>query len=324
MAPSENPGLPVQPTAATLVDVCIATRKRPKMLGALLDSLAAQRLPGVDLRVIVVDNDADRSGESVVEERRASGLNLVYENEPERNIAAARNRSFHASRTNAEFLATIDDDAVAPPDWLATMLAAARSYEADVVFGAVRRVLPPDTAPSIRHSGVFELYNPPTGSTEWLVYNTANALLRRRVALGRPGPFREEYGLCGGEDTELFHSLSQQGARIIWCREAEVAETVLPERVRLGWILPRSFREGVTYYEIYRRWTLSSHTPFPLRWLSFGWWVFRQSLGVFRDSLLGVIDERRRGLVVAALKQLAFNCGIAARTAGFSYRPPHR
>ncbi len=306
-----------------LVDICIATRKRPAMLGDLLDSLAAQRLDDVDLRVIVVDNDADRSAEPVVESRRAA-LALVYENEPERNIASARNRGFHASRDDAEFLATIDDDAVAPPDWLMTMLAAARDYDADVVFGAVRRVLPPDASPAIRDSGVFELYNPPTGSTEWLVYNTANALLRRRVALGRPGPFQVSYGLSGGEDTELFHTLAAEGKKIIWCREAEVAETVLPDRVRLGWILPRSFREGVTYYEIYRRWTLNSSTPFPLRWLAFAWWAAKRSLGILRDTTLGVIDPRRRGMVVAGLKDLAFNCGIAARTAGVSYRPEHR
>src|SRR5690606_23228060 len=146
------------------------------------------------------------------------------------------------SRHDASYIATIDDDAEAPAHWLTTMLDTARRHDAAIVFGAVRRKLPPDAPDHIVRSGVFQLHNPPTGSTEWLVYNTANALLRREAALWRPGPFRPDYGRTGGEDTELFFSLRQAGHKIVWCREAEVNETVSPERVSLRWLLPRSFR----------------------------------------------------------------------------------
>lgn len=323
--PSDNRELGPNADRRTLVDVCIATRRRPALLRRLLDSLAAQQLPeNLRFRVIVVDNDDERSAEPVVAASLESGLDILYANEPERNIASARNRSFALTSSEAGYIATIDDDAAAPPQWLDTMVRTARDYRADVVLGAVRRVLPPDAAKYLLESGVFDMYNPPTGSTEWLVYNTANALLRRETAMGRPGPFRVDYGLTGGEDTELFHSLATADAKIVWCREAQVDEVVLPERVRLSWILPRSFREGVTYYKVYQRWTLSAETPFPWRWLSFAAWAARRTAEAALLALAGIVSPRRRALAAAALKDLAFNCGIAARTLGIGYEPRHR
>lgn len=308
-----------------LVDICIATRRRPGMLQALLNSLAAQQLSAsLRFRLIVVDNDDERSAEPVAAAFRDAGLEIVYCSEPERNIALARNRGFGLTSSEAAYIATIDDDAVASPRWLATMVQAARDYEADVVLGAVRRVLPHDSPRYLVESGVFQMYNPPTGSTEWLVYNTANALLRREIALQRPGPFRLDHGLTGGEDTELFHSLSKAGARIVWCREAQVDETVLPERVRLGWIIPRTFREGVTYYKVFQRWTLSSHTPFPWRWLSFVAWSSKRVIEITFHTLTGLLSRRHWGLAAAKLKDLVFNTGIAARTAGIRFEPRHR
>jgi succinoglycan biosynthesis protein ExoM len=324
MTLQDTPG--VGPTAgATLVDVCIATRRRPAMLRALLTSLLQQELPpGLSLRAIVVDNDAERSSEPVVEELRALGLEIEYAVEPQRNVSLARNRGVTMTSPAAEFLATIDDDAVASPHWLATLVSAARHYEAHVVLGAVHRVLPPDAPAHLVDSGAYQLYNPPTGSTEWLVYNTANALLRREVALRRPGPFRPDYGLTGGEDTELFHFLKQGGCRIVWSREAQVNETMPPERLRLRWLLPRSFREGVTYYKVFRRWTLSAATPFPWRWFSFTWWCSRKIVKLVALTAAGVASPPAKARAVAESKDLAFNLGIAARTAGLRYEPKHR
>lgn len=294
------------------------------MLRKLLDSLARQELsPGLRFRVIVVDNDDERSAEPVVAVLRESGLELLYDAEPIQNISLARNRGFSHVSADADFIATIDDDAQASPRWLATLVETAQAYQADVVFGAVRRVLPSETPPQIAGSGVFDLYNPPTGSTEWLVFNTANSLLRRRAATHRPVPFRPDYGRTGGEDTELFHSLQQAGFKIVWCREAQVDESVSPDRVNLRWILRRSFREGVTYYKVYRRWILSARTPFPLRWLSFAWWLLRAAARITVLSIRGLGSLEARSGAVAALKAAAFHCGIAARTLGVRYEPHH-
>ena len=52
-----------------ICSVCIATYKRPQLLRNLLDSLYAQNLPAnVNLQLIVVDNDKDKSAQEIAGE----------------------------------------------------------------------------------------------------------------------------------------------------------------------------------------------------------------------------------------------------------------
>ena len=222
------------------VDICVATRKRPEGLAGLLESLSKQRVASdVDYRILVVENDAAGESKPVVEGFQRRGLPVLYDCEPRTNISLARNRA--VSNSDAEWIATIDDDAIADPDWLQSLLNAAQTYQADGVFGAVERRLPSDTPRFLRDSGAFQLPNPPTGTTKNLVYNTINALFRRRLIAGRPQPFDPAFGLTGGEDTDLFFRLAGEGAQFVWCREAYVVETVFPDRANLRWLLRRAF-----------------------------------------------------------------------------------
>ena len=298
----------------TRIDVCIATCERPAMLRRLLASIEAQRIPpGVRLHVVVVDNDARRSAEPAVREARARGLAVTYECEPRRNVSLARNRGLrHAS---GEWIATIDDDAVAAPDWIDRLLSAARRFEADVVFGAVERVLPEGASPALHESGVFELPDPPTGLHADIVYNTINCLFRRALVAYRHEPFAPSYGRTGGEDTELFHVLEhERGARTIWCREAKVREHVLPERASWRWILRRSFREGTTNYRVRRRWNLEPGAPLPVRLLGLLLWTMRMSATITLRMLAGIAHRRSRARALKDLHRVAHEMGIAAAT----------
>ena len=301
------------------IDVCVATRKRPELLSELLSSLVRQQRPSeLEVRVIVVDNDAERSAEPVALQFQDSGLEVVYAVEPERNISLARNRGI--SLATAEYVATIDDDATASRDWLVLMLRCAQHYRADVVFGAVERVLPRDAPEWIRASGVFQLPNPPTGTSTGLVFNTINALFRRGLVERRPGPFDPRFGETGGEDTNLFFNLEREGARLVWCREAVVTETVLPGRVSLWWIMQRALREGMTYFRVYKRWDIKPDAPFVHRYFHLLLWVARICLRIVYYAAIGIARRDSWAVAVRHLRELSFNVGIAAEAAGFRYQ----
>jgi succinoglycan biosynthesis protein ExoM len=225
------------------IDVCIATYKRPQLLATLLDSLVVQATRGqFTFRIIVVDNDARRSAEAVVKRFANQTADIVYDVEPEQSISLARNRGFAHAR--GEYIATIDDDEYADPQWLATLFSALTCYEADVVFGPAIPVFAPDTPEFVKRCGTFTLPDPPTGSTENYAYHTANAFLRRAVIEGVSGPFDPSLGLCGGEDTAFFDSLKRKHCKLVWCREACVFMPVPRERATLRWIAKRDFRYG--------------------------------------------------------------------------------
>jgi succinoglycan biosynthesis protein ExoM len=226
------------------INVCVATFKRPELLKKLLLSLAAQETDGeFSFTIIVADNDAQRSAESVVHEFNAAGQKVIYAVEPEQNISLARNKSL--SLAAGDYIATIDDDEYADPQWLLNLYLAMKSYNADVVHGPVISEFPSRTPNAIREC--FIRPNPPTGSTENYILNTGNSLFRRELIEGLATPFDPRFGRTGSEDTVFFNRLKRRGSRMIWCREALVFEPVAPRKANLMWLLKRRFRNGNLY-----------------------------------------------------------------------------
>ena len=302
----------------TNVDVCVATYRRPQLLKRLLESLVAQDTRGAfKFRIIVVDNDAQGSAESLVNAFRDAGPEIVFDVEPNQNISLARNRAL--SHTTAEFIATTDDDAAAEPDWLYQMLDARRRYDADAVFGAVLRVLPDDAPRYLRESGAFDLPNPPTGTSEYLVCNTANSLFRHSLIDGIDEPFDPSLGKIGGEDTQFFQNLKARGASFVWCREAVVRERVLDSRARLGWVLRRRFREGIGYCRLRRTWMIAPDAALPERFLRLGLWSAKTGVRALMRSVGAVFAPSLRPKLLQDLRALAFHWGMAACTLGFRY-----
>jgi glycosyltransferase involved in cell wall biosynthesis len=89
--------------------VVVCTRDRPAQLDACLEALAEQRHPHFD--ILVVDNG---SAEPVGDICRRRGVACISESLP--GLTRARNLGARAARS--EFVAFIDDDAVAEPGWL--------------------------------------------------------------------------------------------------------------------------------------------------------------------------------------------------------------
>src|SRR3954453_709970 len=138
---------------STSVAIAVITFRRPALLRGLLTSLQAQELPSdgeYAIRIVVVDNDAEGSAARVLEEF-GDGTPYPIESvgEPGPGIPFARERSVELC-WNDDALIFVDDDEVAPPGWLATLLAAWQSTAADVVTGPVEGILPAD-APAWNH-----------------------------------------------------------------------------------------------------------------------------------------------------------------------------
>ncbi len=232
------------------IDVCIATYKRPALLRGLLDDLLAQQIPApVSLRIIVVDNDPAASARRVCEQCLSRAVHVDYYIQADQNLALTRNRALEQS--DGELIAFIDDDESAPSNWLATLLATMNRYDADVVFGPVRGLVP-EAAPRWLRKGRF-FTQPPrvTGAPVALGY-TGNVMMRASMVRGKVA-FNPAYGVTGGEDTDFFHRLGRSGARMIWCEEALLSEHVHTERLCLGWLVRRAFSRGQLYADIVER-----------------------------------------------------------------------
>jgi succinoglycan biosynthesis protein ExoM len=197
------------------------------------------------MEVVVVDNDADGSAAAVVDAHRRSGppFALHYAVQPIKNIALTRNRTVEMAV--GEWMAFIDDDERAPPEWLARLNAAATAHAADGVLGPVEPLVPAEAPPWIRRGTFYDF--PRMASGKIVPPNRlrfGNVLLRGRLLREIDICFDPAYGLTGGEDGDLLSRLALAGARIVWCDEAVVREPIEHSRLSLAWLLRRSLRGG--------------------------------------------------------------------------------
>lgn len=228
--------------------VGIPSYRRPAGLRRLLASLDSLRgLDRVQVEVFVADNDAGtREAAAVCAEleqtlRWPLSCGIVAE----RGISAARNAIVDEARARrADFIAMIDDDEVAAPDWLSELLRTRNRYDADVVGGPLHFDFLDDPSTSVRKCGVFDTPSIKEGLVA-MVSATNNVLLccSSLEAAGWPR-FDSAFGLTGGGDTEFFTRLRKQAFRFAWSPKAVARETVPTTRSCASWVLRRSYRIG--------------------------------------------------------------------------------
>lgn len=228
------------------IDICICTFRRPSLRDTLA-SIAAQHLPaGVALRVLIADNDAapDRR-DAILADGAALELDLSYVHAPVANIAIARNACLDAA--TASWIAFIDDDETAAPDWIAQLLAARGGV--NVVFGVAQALYSDAGIPGWIRRGDFHSTRMAGNDAPWNGY-TGNVLIDRDMLARHGLRFDPSYGQTGGEDTHLFHRLYQMGGRFGYCPQAIVFEETPPARATLGWLLRRRYRAGQIHHRL--------------------------------------------------------------------------
>lgn len=233
------------------VDICVCTFRRAH-LASTLASLGRLTVPeGVLPSIIVADNDTVPSAEDAVARFAArSPLPVAYIHCPAGNISLARNACL--GLCTGDYAAFIDDDEVASPGWLAGLMAAAEREGADIVLGPVEAHYRPD-APDWLIGGDLHATRPVWVKGRIRTGYTCNVLFRREGAGLAGRRFDLALGQSGGEDTDFFHLAVRDGARIAYAPDAEVSETVPPERATLRWLLRRRFRMGQTHGRLIAR-----------------------------------------------------------------------
>lgn len=220
--------------------IAVCTAQRPKMLMTCLGSLDRMRIPeGTRLSVVVVENDAEAyfKGERADEARARFTIPVAFYHQPRRGIPFARNTALEAALSHdADWIALIDDDERAEPDWIETLLAACRSHNADVGNGPVRRIYEVP-AP---HWWKSQLLKPRPTGTVITEAPTNNILMSARLV--HPDGLRlrfDERLTFGSEDIDFFRRVHAAGGKMIWVDDALVEEDIPASRVTTSRLLSR-------------------------------------------------------------------------------------
>jgi GT2 family glycosyltransferase len=233
--------------------ICIPTFRRPTGLKKTLESLAAQ-IGAKNFAVVVVENDAaklegKKVADAVFATRALRGFCVIEYTQGNCSAINAAFRTALAQFSNADLFLMIDDDEEAAPDWLAGMIATARSSGADLVGGPVVRRFERD-APGLQQHPLFYSTITRSGETTTL-HGTGNCLIHRRVleAIGDP-TLDPRFNFLGGGDMDFFTRCGLAGFRSHWNADAKVYETVPAQRTEPRWVLRRSISTGAINYRI--------------------------------------------------------------------------
>ena len=186
------------------VVVCAYTLDRWDDLVAAVTSLQQQSRPPAEI-VVVIDHNPH-----LFERVDATwpGI-IVLENEESRGLSGARNTAVRAA--SSDFIAFLDDDARAEPDWLERLLFA---YSEEQVLGAGGAILP--SWESGRPAWFPEEF-------DWVVGCTYKGMplvrARQRNLIGANMSFRRElFGVAGNFQTDM----GRIGTRPLGCEETEL------------------------------------------------------------------------------------------------------
>ena len=229
------------------ISVCICTYKRPQMLSNLFSKLQDQITENLfTYSAVVVDNDVNKSASDIVAcWKKNATIQIDYYCEPQQNIALARNKAVQNAKGN--FIAFIDDDEHPDDNWLLHLFNTKIKYKSAGVLGPVIPYFEIEAPQWIIKGNICERKTFTTGT---IIRNsndtrTGNVLLDKQLFSNEKNLFDISYGKTGGEDTNFFSRMFNQGLEFVWCNEACVYETVPPERFRRTYYLKRSLMRGL-------------------------------------------------------------------------------
>jgi succinoglycan biosynthesis protein ExoM len=230
------------------ISVCLCTFRRPRLLARLLEKLEEQETEnGFVYSIVIVDNDGTESARSIVEtQAERSKISISYHVEPDQNIALARNKA--VEKAPGDFLAFIDDDEFPDSRWLINLYATIQNHRSDGVLGPVLPFFEQPPPPWVVKGGFFDRPSHPTGHVlEWKNTRTGNVLFRKDLFEKDREWFLPSFG-SGGEDRDFFRRKIGRGHIFVWCQEAPVRETVLPDRWRINVMIKRALLRGKMAY----------------------------------------------------------------------------
>lgn len=250
-----------QPMEQHTFSVVICTYKRPDFLEKAIASVFALNYPKDKYEIIIVNNDSPDNTEEVIRQN-AGRSPVAFSSYVEKRNGISFCRNLGVEKAKHEFVAFLDDDETASPDWLAIFNAIINEHHALVVCGRVDRalepnfVLPPwfegqylkgfftlDYCAHGRQEKVFRIRYPNH-------FGTGNSAYAKRlfahfgnfdVKLGRDGKT-----LRSGEDTYFNWVLDRNDIPTYYSHDAYISHFIEPERFTKRYLRRKCYWNGLT------------------------------------------------------------------------------
>ncbi len=203
------------------ISAVICTYNREKYIRKALDALAKQTLAVADFEIVIINNNStDYSAERIEEFILAHPeLHIVFCNEEQQGLSHARNRGIKES--SGKLITFLDDDAIAPPDFLEKCVMYFEQKPTMLALGG--KIIPEfvDGKPVWYTkyywgvTGEFDPGNQPGAILYWGKFPCGSNMTFRRDFFDTFGLFNPNLGrkgaiLLAGEEKELFSRVKEK------------------------------------------------------------------------------------------------------------------
>lgn len=237
------------------VSAVICTLNRAEYLRKALASLVNQTLTEDNYEIIIVDNGSVDNTYQLVNDECIKKGNIRYIYEPIIGLSHARNTGWRNSY--GDYVAYLDDDAVASPSWLEKILDGFTTVSPcpGLVGGKIEPIWEADKPVWLADQllgflGILDLSTTPVLSLKNQVLAGANMAVSRQV-LNELGGFPLELGrkgdnLVSNEDVLLQLKAIKNGYPCYYDPEIIVRHHIHTSRLTKKWFLYRMYWEGVS------------------------------------------------------------------------------
>ena len=236
------------------ITVIICTYNRAFILGECLNSLCMQTIPTEQFRVLVIDNNSTDNTRDIVAPFTDRLRDLQYIFEPMQGLSYARNRGLAEAQT--EWVAFLDDDAKAHPDWVEKILATITKGDFDA-FGGPFYAWHYFGPPPVWLPDIFDTYTAKQGYGALCdeSYIPGGNCALKICAAKTAGGFPADMGMRGdkcayAEEAFLFHKMATIGYRLGYTPEMKIDHCVLPHKYTFHWQLLSLFARGRSHQRV--------------------------------------------------------------------------
>lgn len=230
-----------------ILSIVVCTYNRSDWLRSCLSSLEPQCMDGT-VEVLIIDNNSTDATSSIAHDFTERLPNFKYIFEGTQGLSHARNRGIKEAL--GQIVAYIDDDAKAHSDWVSATTHFFETWpDASGVGGqhnAFSLVPIPPWFPKEYGCRSLDHETRKLQKDEWI---SGLNMAFKKSALIEIGGFDTSIGMKGdkvsyGEETQLTLRMLERGMHIYYCAEMLVDHAILPEKLKLRWLLHSKFANG--------------------------------------------------------------------------------
>lgn len=231
-----------------LITVVICTYNRAYILGECLQSLQQQTVPTCFFNVIVADNNSTDNTQALLKNFTHGWPQLKIIVENKQGAGSARNAALKEVTT--DWVACLDSDGKAHPNWLAEIFETIKKDDFDAFGGPFYAWHFWGPAPSWfpEDFGTYEAAQPYGPLIKGSYIPGGNCAFRLSAAQA-VGCFPVHIGMSGkkcayGEETLMFDRMKKAGFRLGYVPAMKIDHCVLPYKYSFSWQIKSAFARG--------------------------------------------------------------------------------